>query len=102
MYIVVIAWLYVAVMMAVAEATSSQGTLLGAFFTLVLYGLLPVGIAIYVMGTPLRRKKRLKNEALATGQARTSSDQPDAGSHAPGAADVASVDSAVPAVRKEP
>jgi len=29
MYIVPIAWLYVALMMAAAEATSSQGTLLG-------------------------------------------------------------------------
>jgi hypothetical protein len=36
MYLVVIAWLYVALMMAVAEATHARGTLLGAFFTFLL------------------------------------------------------------------
>jgi hypothetical protein len=62
MYLVLIAWLYVAVMMAVAEATSSNGTLLGAFFTLTLYGILPIVIIGYVMGTPARRKARLRLE----------------------------------------
>jgi len=62
MYLVLIAWLYVAVMMAVAEATSSNGTLLGAFFTLTLYGILPIIIIGYVMGTPARRKARLRLE----------------------------------------
>ena len=59
MYLVAIAWLYVVMMMAVAEALSSQGTLLGAFFTLLLYGLLPLGLVLYIMGTPLRRRARL-------------------------------------------
>jgi hypothetical protein len=63
MYIVPIAWLYVALMMAVAEATSSQGTLLGAFFTFVLYGLMPIGLVLYFMGTPGRRRQRLAREA---------------------------------------
>ena len=63
MYIVPIAWLYVALMMAVAEATSSQGTLLGAFFTFVLYGLMPIGLMLYFMGTPGRRRQRLAREA---------------------------------------
>ncbi len=62
MYLVVIAWLYVAVLMAVAEATSSTGTVLGAIITFFLYGLLPIGIVIYLMGTPLRRKARLVRE----------------------------------------
>jgi len=62
MYLVLIAWLYVAVMMAVAEATSSNGTLLGAFFTLTLYGILPIVIIGYVMGTPARRKAQLRLE----------------------------------------
>ena len=57
MYIVPIAWLYVALMMAVAEATSSQGTLLGAFFTFVFYGLMPIGLVLYFMGTPARRRR---------------------------------------------
>ena len=63
MYIVPIAWLYVAFMMAVAEATSTQGTLLGAFFTFVLYGLMPIGLLLYFMGTPARRQQRLAREA---------------------------------------
>lgn len=63
MYIVPIAWLYVAVMMAIAEATSSQGTVLGAFFTFVLYGLMPIGLVLYFMGTPARRRQRLEREA---------------------------------------
>ena len=66
MYIVPIAWLYVALMMAVAEATSSQGTLLGAFFTFVLYGLMPIGLMLYFMGTPARRRQRLAREAAET------------------------------------
>lgn len=66
MYIVPIAWLYVAFMMAVAEATSTQGTVLGAFFTFVLYGLMPIGLLLYFMGTPGRRRKRLAREAEET------------------------------------
>jgi len=65
MYLIPIAWLYVALMMAVAEATSSQGTLLGAFFTLLLYGLLPIGLVLYFIGTPARRRQRLAQEAQA-------------------------------------
>jgi len=59
MYLVAIAWFYVALLMAAAEATSSQGSLLGACITFVLYGLLPIGIVLYVMGTPHRRRARL-------------------------------------------
>ena len=66
MYIVPIAWLYVGFMMAVAEATSTQGTVLGAFFTFVLYGLMPIGLLLYFMGTPGRRRKRLAREAEET------------------------------------
>lgn len=39
MYLVAIAWFYVALMMALAEATHPQGTVLGAVFTLLLYGI---------------------------------------------------------------
>ena len=66
MYIVLIAWLYVALMMAIAEATSPVGSVLGAIFTFILYGLLPMAIVGYVMGTPARRKARLTAEHNAT------------------------------------
>jgi hypothetical protein len=56
MYLVAIAWLYIAVMMAAAEATHPTGTVLGALFTLLLYGVLPVSIVVYIMGAPKRRR----------------------------------------------
>ena len=91
--IIAIAWLYVAVMMAAAEATSAQGTLLGAFFTLVLYGVLPLGVLLYIMATPLRRKARLEREQAESSGAVDAAD-PDAGGHAAG--------DAIAPERKEP
>ncbi len=89
MYIVVIAWFYVAVLMAVAEATSSTGTVLGAIITFFLYGLLPIGIVVYVMGSPLRKKARLAAEALADARASESLTRisPDESSHPAGSAE---------------
>lgn len=75
MYIVAIAWAFVVLLMALTEATSSQGTVLGAFFTLLLYGVLPLSIVLYLMGTPARRKARRQAEQ---------SQQPDGGDHAAG------------------
>lgn len=65
MWIVALAWLYVVLMMAVAEALSTQGTVLGAVFTFLLYGLLPLSIVLYVMGTPHRRRAARAAEARA-------------------------------------
>ncbi len=94
MYIVPIAWLYVTLMMAAAEASSPNGTLLGALITLVLYGLLPIGIVVYIMGTPARNRAIKAREAAELAAARAASGTaPDADRHA--AAD------AVASVRKE-
>lgn len=99
MYLVVIGWLYVVLMMAVAEASNATGTLLGAVITFVLYGALPVVLVVYLMGTPARRKARKAREAaefpagtavMATPQEPPSVD-PDTGGHAPGAAKADSV-----------
>lgn len=101
MYLVLIAWLYVTLMMAVAEATSPAGTLLGALVTFTLYGLLPMGIIGYILGTPARKRKihaREMAERAAAAEAQAASTQPDAGSHAPTAAE----GGAVAPVRKEP
>jgi hypothetical protein len=65
MYIVAIAWIYVALMMAVAEATNTNGTVLGGIVTFILYGILPTSIIIYIMGAPQRRKARLALEREA-------------------------------------
>lgn len=62
MYIVIIAWMYVAVMMAVAEATHAQGSILGAIVTFLLYGLLPMAIVLYIMRTPARKEARRRAE----------------------------------------
>ena len=93
-YLVVIAWFYVALMMSLAEAFSSQGTVLGAIVTLFLYGIGPIALVVYLMGTPSRRKARKAQEQQEV-QAQLL--QPDAGSHTPGAAEPL----AVPPVREE-
>ncbi len=105
MYIIPLAWLYVALMMAVAEATNDYGTVLGGLITFVLYGLGPVLLVLYLMGSPARRKaikaREAKEAALAANastDAMPESAQPDAGSHSPGAAQTPGV----APVRKEP
>jgi hypothetical protein len=70
MVLVAVAWIYVVLMVAVAEATSSQGTVLGAMATLVLYGVLPLGIMAYLFFSPARRRARRAAEAISAGQAR--------------------------------
>ena len=103
MYLVVIAWLYVTVMMAMAEATSSTGSVLGALVTLVLYGLLPLSIVMYIMGTP-SRKRAIHARAMAeraeavAAAASTAPAEPDAGRHTTAGAEAA----AIAPVRKEP
>ena len=92
MYILVIGWLYVASMMAVAEATNANGTLLGAIVTFLLYGVGPVALVVYLMREPARMRRR-KAAALAERMAAISA-QPDAGGKT--AADP------VAPVRKEP
>ena len=78
MYIVPIAWIYVALMMAVAEATNSNGTVFGAIITFLLYGLGPVVLVMYLMGSPSRRRAIKAKEAAEL--AERYSAQPNAGS----------------------
>ena len=85
MYIVPIGWLYVALMMAVAEANHPAGTVLGAVITFFLYGLGPVALVLYLMGSPARRRAiKAKEAADWAADPANPSVQPDAGSHAPG------------------
>jgi len=98
MYLVVIAWLYVVLMMTVAEATSSNGTLLGAIVTFLLYGLVPIALLVYIMGTPARKraiKARQQVERDAEKAAAAASSTEPAGRGEASAEPVA-------AVRKEP
>lgn len=94
MYLIPIAWIYVALMMSVAEATNSNGTVIGAVFTFLLYGAMPVALLTYLMGTPGRKRKIRAREMQERAQAMEapppttppshppSTDAPDAGSHA--------------------
>lgn len=93
MYIVPIAWIYVALMMSVAEATNTNGSVLGAIVTFILYGVLPVALMMYFMGTPARKRairaREMQEHAdflaaqQAAGASGHSNSAPDAGSHAP-------------------
>lgn len=58
MYIVAIGWIYVALMMAITETNIVAGVA-----TFLLYGLAPVSIVMYIMGTPGRRRRRKAREA---------------------------------------
>jgi len=122
MYLIVIAWIYVVLMMSVAEATNSNGTVLGALITFVLYGVGPAALVVYLMGAPARSRAIKKREAEEFAQ-RTRNDagividaadavaapdttapslQPDAGSHAPRSAETVAANARVTPVGKEP
>ena len=89
MHLVALAWMYVVVAMSAAEAISPAGTLLGALFTFLLYGALPLAIVLYLLGTPGRRRRRAAaldatapDASAAEGAA--SEAQPHRGRHAAG------------------
>lgn len=96
MYLIPVAWLYVALMMGIAEATHPNGTVLGGLITFVLYGLGPVALVLYLMGAPARRRAIKAREAAEAADARASaaSVPPDTSGHPP-------ADPVTP-VRKEP
>ena len=116
MYLVIIAWMYVVLMMSVAEATNTNGTVLGAIVTFFLYGVGPAGLVAYIMGTPARNranKKRAADELASyiAEKEMSPSAEPNAGSHAPGGLETSGVSTATGAtsddaritpVRKEP
>lgn len=51
MYIVAIAWLYVVLMMSLTETSVVAG-----LATFVLYGLAPLSLLLWLLGTPQRRR----------------------------------------------
>lgn len=53
MYIVAIAWLYVALMMAIMEPS-----FIGGLLTFTFYGLLPCALFLWLFGTPQRRRNQ--------------------------------------------
>ncbi|MFI0547047.1 MAG: hypothetical protein ACH34Y_09070 [Brachymonas sp.] len=61
-HLIVIAWIFVALLVAVAEAAAPNGTVLGAIFTFLGWGVIPLSIVVYILATPMRRAKRRAQE----------------------------------------
>lgn len=101
MYLVAIGWLYVALMMAVAEASASNGSVLGAVFTFVLYGLAPTALVMYLLGTPARKRALKAQQAALAAQAAEAGQTAPPASAQPDAGRDTSADAVAP-VRKEP
>lgn len=59
MYIIAIGWLYVVMMMALTSSSVVAGVL-----TFVFYGLAPCALFIWLVGTPQRRRNRLKKVSV--------------------------------------
>ena len=59
MYIIAIAWIYVTLLMALTETNVTAGIL-----TFLLYGLAPLALLLWLLGTPARRGRLRKAEAL--------------------------------------
>ena len=108
MYLIIIAWIYVVLMMAVAEATNTNGTVLGAVFTFLLYGIGPAGLVAYLMGAPARskrNKKRLADAEQAFAEQTSKAAplaEPDTSGHAASGAEAVALDTRIAPVRKEP
>ena len=62
MYVVAIAWMFVVTLMAVVEAVAPNGSVLGAIVTFLFYGILPLGLVLYLLCTPLRRRHNKAKE----------------------------------------
>jgi hypothetical protein len=56
MHVVAIAWLFVAILMAAAETSMTAAVL-----TFFLYGLAPLALFWWIVGTPRRRARRLRD-----------------------------------------
>jgi predicted membrane channel-forming protein YqfA (hemolysin III family) len=59
LYIVAIGWIYVVLMMSVTETSVIAG-----IATFLFYGVLPLGVILYLMNTPKRRALRAETEKL--------------------------------------
>jgi bacteriorhodopsin len=59
MYIVAIAWIYVVFMMSITEQSVIAGIM-----TFLLYGILPLAVILYLMGTPERKRRRRQAEKM--------------------------------------
>lgn len=70
MYIVAIAWLFVAIMTAITEDNLTAGVI-----TFLFWGVLPLSIVLYLMAWPLRRRHRLAQEAAELAALRAAAEE---------------------------
>lgn len=61
MYLIAIAWLYVVIIVSVADTT-----VLGGLLTFLFWGLFPLALFIWIFGTPARRRNKARLEADET------------------------------------
>jgi len=73
MHIVAIAWIYVVLMMSITEHSVIAGIM-----TFLLYGVLPLTIILYLMGTPQRKRNRARAEKLLLEEAAAAKQAEDA------------------------
>ena len=109
MYLIVIAWMYVVLMMSVAQATHSNGSVLGALITFFMYGVLPLSLVIYLLKAPGRSKAIKQRErqawedaqraAQASSAEQTTSAEPATGTESSA---TATLDQADPATTTQP
>ena len=64
MYIVAIGWMFVVGCMAAVEAATSS--VVGGIVTLFIYGLLPLALFLWLVGTPQRHRNRMQGPARPT------------------------------------
>jgi len=58
MYVIAIAWLYVALLAAV-----SDDTVVGGVLTFIFYGAAPLALFLWIFGTPARRRLQRQQQA---------------------------------------
>jgi len=58
MYIVAIAWLFVVLILSI-----SQNSILAGVLTLLFWGVIPLGLLLWIVGTPARRLRKAREDA---------------------------------------
>lgn len=75
-HVIAAAWAFVVLLVAVVQATSPSGSVVSAIGTVLFWGVLPLGLLLYLMGATARiQRRRLAKDSAADA---------DAGGHAPG------------------
>ena len=69
-HLVAIGWMFVVLLMAVAEAAAPNGSLLGAAITCVFGGVLPLALVLYLVGASARRRACAHRAGLSAGARR--------------------------------